>query len=1084
MLLLIFNSAFLTVGHAASQLQVMLYISNTLTGYLNNLDSLMRQCEEKGIPTDYERVTYTVLERWKVYLNEDMQNGYLDTFDTYTKVELNEMYNEAKANLEGYLNGTKQAFSVPRYVSSDMQTDGFTVTADTVNSEGVKERRPVYFIGYGHFEEARNDIVNFQNFGANTIQNEIGPNEIIVDNNAWHSFTTGGCNASFEVTDTVRKSGEYAAKITNKTALTSGAYMVIGQAISIEPSTEYTLSLSVKAENMKNTQISYNGGTNRFNIPDGTYDWTDFSFDFKTTSSTQSGDIWICFQDITDVCYIDNISLTKKGSTENVVANGNFDERIPSKDGDYYVDTKGAEWVAQMLEKADESNIAVCLLVSPHYFPEFLYDIHPDMVVNRESGGGYIPHHEKVLEVLEAYLRTLIPRIKDYKSLNSICLTNEPGFVPAAYGDFYKPMWIEFLKDKYDGSLDKLNAAHNAAYGDWSDAALMSAFESGNALNYDNQLFARQIQADWHKLLANIVHDIAPDIPVHSKAQGYINGIEKWSNYVYYSSNFEYFNEFSDLAGCDYSLEYQGIIGGAHKPLYESLWYDYMAGVGGKPVINSEDHVLCDGEENFIPEQEMWMRTNMWQGAMHHRAFSQLWVWRKSYDKTNIYYGSLLFRPDCIKTIGKTNLDLNRLSYEADAVVSSAEDVAVLYSSASRQYVPEHVESLYCGYEASLFNGKKVKVVTEKQIEKINDCKLLVVPSCTNVPADVIQTIYSFMQNGGRVIILGDSSLTKDEHNNAHTGTASSLAAQIKANAKVISVTPDGYFISSPTRTALAAEFEAYFKEAGLQDVWLVDASTGARIAETEWMSADYDGSKVVNICNYTFNTPKTVKLVVNGMTITESKNLITGETLGESFTINPYDPVFVSIDMQKTAEVDNVKAVKGANNTILSWKNHDDRISSVNIYSGSGSLLYTATGSSSCMLANSSLPDMVIIKTVNSFGCESYGVPVTLSDVKAFTVSMNAQKNGSCVSYDVTVKNTGSVDTAGTVMVTIRDASGKLIGVSMNNQLISANNTLTFSGSIGTASGDAASAEAVVVSEGSFGTKLSESCTVTLNAN
>lgn len=1082
--LLMFNTSFATVGHAANKLTIMMYVSKTLSGYLANLDSLMAQCEEQGIPTDYEKVTYTVLERWKEYLNDDIQNSYFDIFDTYTKVQLDNMYNEAKADLEGYLDGTKQAFSVPRYVTSDMDIEGYTVTADTVNSEGVKERRPVYFIGYGHFEEARNDIPNFQSFGANTIQNEIGPNEVIINSNAWQFFVHSA-DAAIEYTDKVKNSGDNVAKITNKTALTPGVFSAFSQPVSLEPSTEYTLSLSVKAENMKNTQLSWNGGANRFNIPDGTYDWTELSYDFLTDSTVQSGDIWLCVQDITDACYIDDIRLTKKGGTENIVRNGNFDDITPSRNGDYYIDKTAADRIARMLEQADKSNIAVCLLVSPHYFPKFLFDVHPEMKVDFGEGenvtSSEIPHHEKTLEVLEVYLRTLIPRIKDYKSLNSICLTNEPGFVPAAYGDFYKPMWIEFLKEKYDGNLASLNAAYGASYGDWAEVPLMSSFESGSAINYDNQLFAREVQSDWHKFLANIIHEIAPDIPLHSKAQGYINGIEKWTNYVYRSSDFEYSNEFSDLAGCDYSIEYSGIVTNQHKPLYESLWYDYMAGIGGKPVINSEDHVSCDGEENFIPEQALWMRTNMWQGAMHHRAFSQLWVWKKSYDKNNIYYGSLLFRPDCIKTIGQTNLDLNRLSYETDAIVSSAEDVAILYSSASRQYVPEHIESLYCGYESALFNGKKVKVVTEKGIEKINGCKVLIVPSCTNVPADAVREIYGFMQNGGNVIIMGSSSLSKDEHNNAYSADVLSLASQIKSNSKVIPVTADGYFISSPTRRELADTFETYFKEQGLQNIWLVDASTGERIAETEWMTADYDGNKIINICNYTIGTPKTVKLVMNGNTVSSSINMVSGEQLGESFTINPYDPVLVKIDMQRPSEADNVKVSVGANNTIISWKNNDERITGVNIYSADGVLLNAVTGSS-CIMANSSLSDTVIIKAVDAVGNESYGVPVTVAKTKVFSVDFNAERAGNAVKYSLTVTNNEGSYAAADIMVLIKDANGNIIDASMNKKLVDANGSITFSGSFGNRGAGASTAEAVVVSSGSVGTALSDRCTINLN--
>ena len=91
--------------------------------------------------------------------------------------------------------------------------------------------------------------------------------------------------------------------------------------------------------------------------------------------------------------------------------------------------------------------------------------------------------------------------------------------------------------------------------------------------------------------------------------------------------------------------------------------------------------------------------------------------------------------------------------------------------------------------------------------------------------------------------------------------------------------------------------FEKYFKENGLQRVLVVDAETGERVRDTEWTYADYNGKLIVNICNYTFDSPKTVKLIVDGSTVSKSKELRSGDENGESFVIKPCDSSLIEVE-------------------------------------------------------------------------------------------------------------------------------------------------------------------------------------------
>jgi hypothetical protein len=61
----------------------------------------------------------------------------------------------------------------------------------TTEYNGDYEERPVFFVGYGHFDDARDDIPVFNDFAVNTIQNEIGPSSVLENGSAWRFGNSG-----------------------------------------------------------------------------------------------------------------------------------------------------------------------------------------------------------------------------------------------------------------------------------------------------------------------------------------------------------------------------------------------------------------------------------------------------------------------------------------------------------------------------------------------------------------------------------------------------------------------------------------------------------------------------------------------------------------------------------------------------------------------------------------------------------------------------------------------------------------------------------------------------------------------------
>ncbi len=99
------------------------------------------------------------------------------------------------------------------------------------------------------------------------------------------------------------------------------------------------------------------------------------------------------------------------------------------------------------LDIAATNNVRVDFLLSPHLVPGWLAQKYP-----RLGTGGFVGFPVDLPEgkfVMEKYLRTLIPMIKDKPALNSICLANEPVFAYTPGAANTKPMWTEYP----DGAL-------------------------------------------------------------------------------------------------------------------------------------------------------------------------------------------------------------------------------------------------------------------------------------------------------------------------------------------------------------------------------------------------------------------------------------------------------------------------------------------------------------------------------------------------------------------------------------------------------------------------------------------------------
>ncbi|MFB9330985.1 beta-galactosidase [Paenibacillus aurantiacus] len=831
------------------------------------LESLLAQAKGQGISTDYEQINVTILKDFLVYGRGDVENGRLSRAG-YVIRSLEALYQEAETNLQAYLAGESEAFAAPRYTTGRPTIDGTSFIANTkVRNTGAEETRPVFFNGYGHFAQVRKDIAKFQDLGTNMIQVEIGPRNVILskDNylNQYRINKSGGVNAEAALDDSTTHAGPYSLKITNASPRAANTFLNLWQTVTVKPNTTYTVKAWAKGSNAKDVWFPGGAGWKlRVKFPNGTYDWQEVSGEY-TTGPTETSFQFMILSENTGTIWIDDLSMKEHGSDTNLLANPGFDDRGLDVPGQEYLVSPAQldSDIKVVLQNAAANNISVNLLVSPHYFPDWAIKKWPDLQYSNNGFIQYNINHPIARAMMRDYLRLVASELKDYPALHSITISNEPVF-QTNQGTTFLGDWHQYLQEQY-GDIASLNAVYGTSHQSFADVTMPFGLEP-TVRGYDWVRFNQKVFTEWHQFLADTIHEVAPDIPVHAKVMAEMRaslsrGIDA-----------EEFAEMSQLNGND-NWNYLGEGAGGFRD--EMSYYDLQQSFKEAPVFNSEHHVIADGDSRYVAKQADHVRSVLWQGAIHGKSASTIWIWERTYQETNSAEGSILHRPDAVAAVGRTNLDLNRLSREVTALQKQKARVALLYSEPSLVYSEMYENVLLKGYEALSATGIKVGFVSEKQAAagKLADYDLLIVPEATNVAPATLTAIKQFADQDGSVVIIGSESLRFDER------------LQPLSETERTALFSQATVVPSTDVTAMQLRNDLYplLHEKEIIEATLVDAESGEPVENVEWRSANDQGGMLLNVVNYG-NLPKKVRIELEGGTALGAVDLITGEQFAD----------------------------------------------------------------------------------------------------------------------------------------------------------------------------------------------------------
>ncbi|MDH7601342.1 MAG: beta-galactosidase [Armatimonadota bacterium] len=543
--------------------------------------------------------------------------------------------------------------------------------------------------------------------------------------------------------------------------------------------------------------------------------------------------------------------------------------------------------IARVLDRAALYDVAVNVLLSPHYFPAWAAAKWPHLV---KGGGGFLGYcvdEPQAKAIVERFIRTVVPRIRSKRALHSICLSNEPIFDRGASCENTRALWERYLADVH-GSVGQMNKRYGTNYSSFAEVPIPANDAYAAPQYYDWCIFNQERFASWHKWMADVIHEIAPEIPVHAKMMWIPIS---WRQAAAWGIDPELFAQFCEINGNDCVI-WPGSGEWGISWLEQNMFYDLQRSMAPKPIFNSENHLQPDGSTSYVPPEHY--RCALWQGAVHGQGATTIWVWERTkdpsdpaYASTLPFYGNVMDRPGCALAVGTTCLDLNRFAEEVAALQTTQAPVALLYSMSSYVRNDTYLDILRRAYTALNFCGVKIDFISDKQVAagKARLYKLIVAAGATHVPDSTVDNL-ARLPRTSRIVVVGEDTFAYDQYCRKRSNKQ---REELLARCTVIQAQAD------PKNDLWPAFQEELSKAGALPRVRVVDAKTEQPIWGVEWLPTICKGKMVLNMVNLT-NTSVDVKVLLEGKPV-HARDLLSlgGQELVR--TLRPITPVLAAVD-------------------------------------------------------------------------------------------------------------------------------------------------------------------------------------------
>ncbi|MCX6926292.1 MAG: beta-galactosidase [Verrucomicrobia bacterium] len=532
--------------------------------------------------------------------------------------------------------------------------------------------------------------------------------------------------------------------------------------------------------------------------------------------------------------------------------------------------------VVRWLDQAAAHNVAVNLLISPHYFPQWAFEADP---AHRQCGQGFLKfciEAPNTRVMMEKWLDALMPLIAHHPALHSICLSNEPQYQGRCA--YERARFQEWLRAKW-GSIRKANEVYGTDFRRFEDIELPQN-ASPYGLYFDRWRFNQDRFVAFHTMLRERIHRYDPDLPVHAKVMSH--AFEDPGRFEV-GIDYERFTQLDRIAGNDCVMAFTGEGPGEYACDWQTMAMNYTlqhSVAPDRPIFNSENHLIGDGDTRYIPEN--YIRTVYWQEAVHGQGATTTWVWERG--QSGDLAENILTRANCVRAFGRVALDLQRLAPEVHALSQAPAQLAILYGYSSLLPSKDYVDEARAAFEGAYFTDAVTDFVSERQIEsgKLARYKLVVVPRASHAPDGVVQALNEYIRNGGTVMTVG-LCVTQDEYGRVRQqGLVSSGRGRLV-------VYPDPL-----TAHAYRDILDRLLDQAGASRPIQIAGAHGEPVWGVNVRAIEENGRLLVNLLNLSW-APQQVQLVTKPA-VKHALNLMDCKQIEFPFTLSPLEPLVLAL--------------------------------------------------------------------------------------------------------------------------------------------------------------------------------------------
>ena len=555
----------------------------------------------------------------------------------------------------------------------------------------------------------------------------------------------------------------------------------------------------------------------------------------------------------------------------------------------------------------------VDFILELHGFPGWIAKASPGVLI-KDLPSGFIKFfisHPAAKKYAEKFMTGFAQKAQSSPGLFSLSLTNEPSYWVGGHDPDSRPLYTAFLKERH-GTIDAINKLYGTKHKDFASidpplplghrqphiafipeegqpgggSADEGTYRPGSMGEsrwyFDWSEFNTDYFMDWHEWLNDLVKQAAPDVRTHIKmAGGLAEQRALWGGH----DNVERPTIATDIAGNDCGSVYRDEpvfpAGYAFQWMQQGMLYDFQWSITGKPVFNSENHLIPTIPNRATPVPMEDTRATLWHEALHHQGATTIWVW-ELHHLGRALEGSIYVRPANMYGASLAFFDLNRLMDKVAAIANAKPRVAILRSSVplfwetDRSYDKTIVDT----YIALTLSGEPVGFITPRMLAAgdYRDYKAIIVPNAIAERQSTVDGLADCARRGVKIIAIGKDSLTHDEYWHERKVPAA------LADMTVLKRHDDARLLSPGLRKELT--------KAGLTLTQPADAQTGKPAWGVECRIVPHGDGKLVSMINLMPNT-LTVSLDIVG----DATDLVTGDVKDlASVSLAPMEYVLMEV--------------------------------------------------------------------------------------------------------------------------------------------------------------------------------------------